>query len=315
MRAKRNIVINQINLDSGLGSISGSTTLVRFTFEEIKQAAKNFSRANMIGRGGYGDVYKGVLPDGSEVAFKRFNNCSVVGDATFTHEVEVIASIRLLYCYNFFGGSPEDIVCDLMENGRLHDHLFGVVEKKLSWPICQKILHLGPQVEPSIMHRDIKASNILLDERFEPKVADFGLAKFTPEGMTHWSTRLLSGKKALVAANEGQPALVTDWAWSVVRQGRALDGMPDLGPPEVMEKYVLVAVLCSHPQLYARPTIDQVVKILDTGILVPTIPERPIPLIVDIDDREICEQQWSGNLSTSAGCQLYKFENDRPLIL
>ncbi|KAK9292021.1 hypothetical protein L1049_019974 [Liquidambar formosana] len=79
---------------SGLETVSGSTTLVRFTFEEIKNATGNFSRENLIGKGGYGNVYKGILPDGSEVALKRFKNCSAAGDASFTHEVEVIASVR-----------------------------------------------------------------------------------------------------------------------------------------------------------------------------------------------------------------------------
>uniref|UniRef100_A0A5B6YSX1 non-specific serine/threonine protein kinase n=1 Tax=Davidia involucrata TaxID=16924 RepID=A0A5B6YSX1_DAVIN len=369
LRDKRKIGRSQTSLASGLDSISGSTNLVRFTFDEIKQATKNFSRENIIGRGGYGNVYKGVLPDGPEVALKRFKNCSASGDAIFAHEVEVIASVRHVNLVALRGyctattpseGHQRIIVCDLMKNGSLYDHLFGLSEseKKLSWPIRQKIalgtarglayLHYGAQ--PTIIHRDIKASNILLDERFEPKVADFGLAKFTPEGMTHLSTRvagtmgyvapeyalygqltersdvysfgvvfleLLSGKKALNMVSEGQPSLVTDWAWSLVREGRALDviedGMPDMGPPEVMEKYVLVAVLCSHPQLYARPSMDQVLKILDSDLPVPSIPERPIPLIADIDDIErSVSGSGSGNLSTSAGYRSYTFENDGP---
>ncbi|KAH7862799.1 hypothetical protein Vadar_009754 [Vaccinium darrowii] len=319
-------------------SINQSITLVRYTFDDIRQATKNFSRDNIVGRGGYGNVYKGVLQDGSEVALKRFKNCSISGDATFAHEVEVIASVRHVNLVALRGyctattpleGHQRIIVCDLMRNGSLHDHIFGMTAEKLSWPVRQKIalgtargldyLHYG--VQPGIIHRDIKASNILLDENFEPKVADFGLAKFTPEGMTHLSTKvagtmgyvapeyalygqltersdvysfgvvfleLLSGKKAIMAVNQGESLLVTEWAWDLVRKGRALDviedGMPDLGPPEVLEKYVLVAVLCSHPQLYARPTMDQVVKILDMDLPMPSIPERPIPLIANIND-------------------------------
>ncbi|GFQ02350.1 probable LRR receptor-like serine/threonine-protein kinase rkf3 [Phtheirospermum japonicum] len=356
---------NDTNASSGLDSLSASTTLIRFTFDEIKTATKNFSRINIIGKGGYGNVYKGSLPDGSELALKRFKNCSASGDASFTHEVEVIASVRHVNLVALRGyctattpleGHQRIIVCDLMKNGSVHDHLFGLVDNKLSWPTRQRIalgtarglayLHYGAQ--PAIIHRDIKASNILLDETFEPKLADFGLAKFTPEGMTHLSTRvagtmgyvapeyalygqltersdvysfgvvlleILSGKKALTAVNDGQPALVTDWAWSLVRKGRAMDvieeNMPDLGPLEVVEKYVLVAVLCSHPQLYARPTMDQVVKMLDMDVPVPSIPERPISLIANMDDIErSVSSSGSGSLSTPSGYQAYAYEQE-----
>ncbi|KAK4418219.1 putative LRR receptor-like serine/threonine-protein kinase RKF3 [Sesamum alatum] len=222
-RRKWNNMKTDTNVSSGLDSISASTTLIRFTFDEIKAATKNFSRENIIGKGGYGNVYKGVLPDGSEVALKRFKNCSAAGDASFTHEVEVIASVR-------------------------HVNL----------------------------------------------VALRGYCTATT------------------------PLEVTDWAWSFVRKGRAMDvveeGMPDLGPPEVVEKYVLVALLCSHPQLYARPTMDQVVKMLDMDVPVPSIPERPLSLIANIDDIErSVSSSGSGHLSTPAGYQPYTFEQqDHP---
>ncbi|KAJ4969178.1 hypothetical protein NE237_015879 [Protea cynaroides] len=366
-RRKRKMFVKVVetNTVSGLDSISGSTTLIKFTFEEIKQATRNFFRDNIIGTGGYGNVYKGILADGSEVALKRFKNCSAAGDANFTHEVEVIASVRHVnlvalrgYCTatTTYEGHQRIIVCDLMRNGSLHDHLFGSSHKKLSWPVRQKIalgtarglayLHYGAQ--PAIIHRDIKASNILLDEMFEPKVADFGLAKFTPEGMTHMSTRvagtlgyvapeyalygqltersdvysygvvlleLLSGKRALVSANGDQPTLVADWAWSLVRNGRALDviedGMPELGAKEMMEKYVLLAVLSSHPQLYARPTMDQILKILETDLPVPSIPERPVPLVAEISEIEkSASSSGSGQLSGSTGYQSFTEANN-----
>ncbi|XWS57599.1 hypothetical protein CRYUN_Cryun09bG0187500 [Craigia yunnanensis] len=203
-----------------------------------------------------------------------------------------------------------------MHNGSLYDHLFGSEKKKLSWPIRQKIAlgtarglaYLHHSLHPAIIHRDIKASNILLDESFEPKVADFGLAKIKSEGTTHLITRvagtlgyvapeyalhgnltekndvysfgvvlleLLSGKNAYVN-NEGKIFQLTDWVWELVEQGRALDvieqGMPEIGSPEVMEQYVLIAVLCSHPILHVRPTMDQIVKILETGFSAPSVP-------------------------------------------
>ncbi|KHN45388.1 Putative LRR receptor-like serine/threonine-protein kinase RKF3 [Glycine soja] len=342
-------------LDSGFDSLNQSTTLIRFTFDEIKKASRNFAGDNIIGKGGYGNVYKGVLFDGTRVALKRFKNCSVAGDASFTHEVEVIASVRHVnlvalrgYCTatTNLEGHQRIIVTDLMENGSLCDHLFGSAKKKLSWSIRQKIafgtarglayLHYGAQ--PSIIHRDIKSSNILLDHNFEAKVADFGLAKFNPEGMTHMSTRvagtkgyvapeyalygqltersdvfsfgvvlleLLSGKKALHVDNDGQPSALTDFAWSLVRNGKALDviedGMPELGPIEVLEKYVLVAVLCCHPQLYARPTMDQVVKMLETEEL-----EQPISSIagrIDVDEKSVSKVNMAIKEDVEGGTQ------------
>lgn len=345
-------------------SIGASTTLIKFTFDDIKEATKNFSRDSIIGRGGYGNVYKGVLPDGSEVALKRFKNCSAAGDASFAHEVEVIASVRHVNLLALRGyctattpleGHQRIIVCDLMRNGSLHDHLFGSGCARLSWPARQRIavgtarglayLHYGAQ--PAIIHRDIKASNILLDDSFEPKVADFGLARFAPEGMSHVSTmvagtlgyvapeyalygqlteksdvfsfgvvllELLSGKKAFVSLGEGKTFLVTDWAWSLVRNGRTLDvieeGMEELGPKEVLEKFALVAVLSTHPQLHARPSMDQIIKILETDTDVPSIPDRPISIMASREDIErSASSSGSGQLSSFAGYQMFASAN------
>ncbi|KAI8005305.1 putative LRR receptor-like serine/threonine-protein kinase RKF3 [Camellia lanceoleosa] len=129
----RTIVICVVMIGCGVCFVFG----LWYTFDEIREATKNFSRLNIIGRGGYGNVYKGVLSDGSEVALKRFKNCSVRGDAVFAHEVEVIASVRHVNLVALRGyctattpleGHHRIIVCDLMRNGSLHDHLFGFEE-------------------------------------------------------------------------------------------------------------------------------------------------------------------------------------------
>ncbi|KAI3975711.1 hypothetical protein MKX01_023137 [Papaver californicum] len=298
--------------------------------ESIGHTTRNFHRDNIVGKGGYGNVYKGMLPDGTEIALKRFKNCSASGDPSFTHEVEVIASVRHVnllalrgYCTATtpYEGHQRIIVCDLMRNGSLHDHLFGSVQKKLSWATRQKValgmarglayLHYGAQ--PSIIHRDIKAGNILLDEDFDAKVADFGLAKFwtlgyvAPEYALYGQLterndvyssgvlllELLSGKKALTSTTDNQTSLLTDWAWSQVRRGRTLnvieEGMPELGPPGIMEKYVLLG---------------------ETNFPVPGFPDRLISIVAEITGIERSASSsgsgGSGYLSSSTGYQ------DRP---
>lgn len=358
--------------ETEMGVDPRNTTVVKLSFEEIKRATKNFSRENIIGSGGYGNVYKGILEDGSEVALKRFKNCSVGGDETFLHEVEVIASVRHVnlvalrgYCTETMPseGHQRIIVCELIKNGSLFDHLFKRETTKLSWPIRRKIalgvarglayLHSG--VNPLIIHRDVKASNILIDENFEAKLADFGLAKFTPEGYSHLSTQvvgtlgyvapeyalygqlsersdvysfgvvlleLLSGKRAVIEAdNNVETLLLTDWAWSLVKQGRALDviedGMSELGLPDEMEKYVLVAVISSHPVSLARPAMDRVVKMLEEDFPAPASPDQPLPLLAELADlRELVSYSgWSPRcITSSVGQESFVCKSDHPML-
>ncbi|CAI9102353.1 OLC1v1000609C1 [Oldenlandia corymbosa var. corymbosa] len=326
---------NAEELASGFEMLTEGITLLRFSIEELRLATANFSRENLIGRGGYGNVFKGILKDGSEVALKRFKNCSVSGEEIFAHEVQVIASVRHVNLVALRGyctvttpleGHQRIIVCDYIRNGSLHDHLFSdmMTAEKLSWPIRRKIalgiarglayLHNG--VTPPIIHRDVKASNILLDEAFEPKLADFGLAKFTPDGFSHVSTRvagtlgyvcpeyalygrlseksdvysfgvvfleLLSGKKAVISFSNNQAELLTDLAWSLVKQGRAMDILDgnllsdQTEYSHEMEKHLVAAILSVHPLLNARPTMNHIVNMLESDQLGIVPPLSSIP--------------------------------------
>ncbi|KAK7827357.1 putative lrr receptor-like serine/threonine-protein kinase rkf3 [Quercus suber] len=200
--------------------INGNNSVIKFTLEEIKKATKNFSRENLIGCGGYENVYKGILPDGFEVALKRFKNFSAAGDESFEHEVEIIASVRHVNLVALRG-------------------------------YCTTAVHLEG-------HQRIIIFGVVLLE-------------------------LLSGKKAVISVDSDGASLLTDWAWLLVREGRVLDvideEMHKLCLTELIEKYVLVTVLSSHPLLYARPSMDQIVKILETNFPVPSIPDRLVTLL------------------------------------
>ncbi|XAR49301.1 Non-specific serine/threonine protein kinase [Bertholletia excelsa] len=282
----------------GLEFLGENPGLVKYTFEEMKEVTGNFSKTNLIGTGGYGNVYKGTLSNGCEVALKRFKNCSTFSDANFAHEIEG-------YCIatDTMGNHHRIIVCDLVHNGSLHDHLFGSKStNRLPWPIRRKIalgtarglayLHSGAQT--IIIHRDLKTSNILLDEKYEPKLVDFELVKFTPNEFSHLSIKvartldyvtlesdvysfgvvllqLLSGKKVVISIENGEDLLLVDWAWSLVREGQASgvieEDMVGMEKADVMERYVLVAVLSAHPLLHARSTMEQIVNMLGSAQL------------------------------------------------
>ncbi|KAH7435267.1 hypothetical protein KP509_06G056700 [Ceratopteris richardii] len=320
------------------GSVQPNVGAIWYSFDDVKNATNNFSAKNMIGEGGYSTVYKGVMQDGSQVAVKRIKNCTPEGDAEFKNEVEVIKCVRhrnlvaLRGCCvasNTTFGHLRLLIYDYMPNGSLEDYLFDGKKPVLSWPDRQRIvmdtvkgltyLHTG--VQPPIIHRDIKTSNILLDEHLGAHVADFGLAKVTAEGMSHMTTRVagtqgylapeyaLYGQLTeksdvysfgvlLLVLMSGRPALdihdahplVTDWAWVRVKQKNALEVVDEQirgsGSPAVMERFVLVGILCAHLLVAFRPTMSQALKMLEGDLEIPSIPDRPLPLTQDSIDTQ-----------------------------
>ncbi|WZZ19233.1 hypothetical protein YC2023_112322 [Brassica napus] len=182
-----------------------NTGSIWFKIENLEKATNSFSQKNFIGRGGFGFVYKGVLPDGSVIAVKKVIESEFQGDAEFRNEVEIISNLKHRNLVPLRGcsmvddesGSQRYLVYDYMSNGNLDDHLFST-KTLLTWPqrksiildVAKGLAYLHYGVKPAIYHRDIKGTNILLDVEMRARVADFGLAKQSREGESHLTTRV-----------------------------------------------------------------------------------------------------------------------------
>ncbi|XVE70419.1 hypothetical protein DITRI_Ditri10aG0071300 [Diplodiscus trichospermus] len=174
-----------------------------FTYEELARATDGFSNANLLGQGGFGYVHRGVLPNGKEVAVKQLKAGSGQGEREFQAEVEIISRVHHKHLVSLVGycisGTTRMLVYEFVPNNTLEFHLHGKGRPTMYWPTRMKIAlgsakglaYLHEDCHPKIIHRDIKAANILLDFKFEAKVADFGLAKFSSDVNTHVSTRVM----------------------------------------------------------------------------------------------------------------------------
>ncbi|XP_065880143.1 proline-rich receptor-like protein kinase PERK9 [Euphorbia lathyris] len=173
-----------------------------FSFEELLKATNEFSSQNLLGEGGFGSVYKGCLPDGREVAVKQLKVGGGQGEREFKAEVEIISRIHHRHLVSLVGYCISDsrrlLVYDYVPNNTLHFHLHGegrlldwTSRVKVAAGAARGIAYLHEDCHPRIIHRDIKSSNILLDNNFEAKVADFGLAKLALDANTHVTTRVM----------------------------------------------------------------------------------------------------------------------------
>ncbi|XP_022965625.1 proline-rich receptor-like protein kinase PERK1 [Cucurbita maxima] len=174
-----------------------------FTYEELSMATDGFSDANLLGQGGFGYVHRGVLPNGKEVAVKQLKVGSGQGEREFQAEVDIISRVHHKHLVSLVGycitGSQRLLVYEFVPNNTLEFHLHGKGRPTMDWQTRLRIAlgsakglaYLHEDCHPKIIHRDIKAANILLDFKFEAMVADFGLAKFTSDVNTHVSTRVM----------------------------------------------------------------------------------------------------------------------------
>ncbi|PWA27941.1 protein kinase superfamily protein [Artemisia annua] len=190
-----------------------------FTLRDLELATNRFTKENVLGEGGYGVVYRGTLVNGNPVAVKKLLNNVGQAEKEFRVEVEAIGHVRhknlvrlLGYCIE---GTHRMLVYEYVNNGNLEQWLHGAMRQHgyLTWEARMKVLlgtakalaYLHEAIEPKVVHRDIKSSNILIDDDFNAKVSDFGLAKLLGAGKSHITTRVMGtfGYVAPEYANTG----------------------------------------------------------------------------------------------------------------
>ncbi|GMP48856.1 hypothetical protein CsSME_00016059 [Camellia sinensis var. sinensis] len=288
-----------------------------FTYGEMALATNNFHASTQVGQGGYGNVYKGILADGTVVAIKRAQEGSLQGEKEFLTEIKLLSRLHHRNLVSLIGYCDEEgeqmLVYEFMPNGTLRDQLSGKLKAPMSFAMRLKIalaaakgiLYLHMEANPPIFHRDIKASNILLDSKFTAKVADFGLSRLAPipdiEGTIpahvstvvkgtpgyldpeYFLTHQLTDKSDVYSLGVVFLELLTGMhpishGKNIVREVNiacrsgiifsVIDERMGSYPSECVEKFVSLALKCSREETSARPSMAEVVRELESiGLL------------------------------------------------
>ncbi|KAK2422676.1 putative leucine-rich repeat receptor serine/threonine-protein kinase [Trifolium repens] len=291
-----------------------------FTLRQIKETTNNFDISNKIGEGGFGPVYKGCLPNGTLIAVKQLSSKSKQGNREFLNEIGMISALQHPYLVKLYGCCVEGdqllLIYEYLENNSLARALFGPEEhqirldwstrKKICVGIARGLAYLHEESRMKVVHRDIKATNVLLNTDLDPKISDFGLAKLDEEDNTHISTRIagtygymapeyamhgyltdkadvysfgivaleiVSGKSNTLYRTKEEAFYLLDWAHSLREKGDLMELVDrrlgsDLNKKEALVM-INVALLCTNVTSNLRPSMSSVVSMLEGTTMVP----------------------------------------------
>uniref|UniRef100_A0A5B6ZVE4 Putative clade XVI lectin receptor kinase n=1 Tax=Davidia involucrata TaxID=16924 RepID=A0A5B6ZVE4_DAVIN len=322
LRRKRLARFNP-NILGALKSLPGTPR--EFEFKDLKKATNNFDdKNNKLGQGGFGVVYRGWLPNENlEVAVKWFSRENIKGQDDFLSELTIINRLRHKHLVRLLGWCHKNgkllLVYEYMPKGSLDQHLFGGPDTQpLSWNLRYKIIsgvasalhYLHNEYDQTVVHRDLKASNIMLDADFNARLGDFGLARALDNEKTSYAEAegVLLGTVGYIApecfhtskATQQSDVyafgavlmelvcglrpgtkiagfhLLVDWVWYLYREGRLLDAVDErLGDDyveEEAERILLLGLACSHPIAGERPKTQAIVQIISASVPPPYVP-------------------------------------------
>ncbi|XP_022717013.1 G-type lectin S-receptor-like serine/threonine-protein kinase At4g27290 [Durio zibethinus] len=324
-KQKKGPLIHTSDSISDYQSHNEDIELPLFDLTAITSATDNFSMKNILGEGGFGYVYKGVLKDGQEIAVKRLSKSSKQGLNEFTNEVKHIAKLQHRNLVKLLGcciqADEKMLVYEYMPNKSLDFFIFDQTQRmSLDWPmrnhiingIARGLLYLHQDSRQRIIHRDLKAGNILLDNEMNPKISDFGLARSFGEKETTANTKKVVGTYGYMSpeyAIDGLYSIKSDvfsfgvlvleivsgkrnrgfyhpdhhhnllgHAWRLFCDGNSLELVADpikdtCNHFEVLRS-IHVGLLCVQRSLEDRPNMSNVVLMLSSEVLLPQ-PKQP----------------------------------------
>ncbi|XP_051149392.1 probable LRR receptor-like serine/threonine-protein kinase At1g56140 [Andrographis paniculata] len=296
-----------------------------FSYAELKAATNDFDPSNKLGEGGFGPVYKGTLEDGRQVAVKQLSMSSHQGKSQFVAEIATISAVQHRNLVKLYGccieGDKRLLVYEYLKNKSLDKLLFGTGSRDLNldwavrYNICvgvaRGLAYLHEESRLRIVHRDVKASNILLDSDLSPKISDFGLAKLYEAEKSHISTRvagtigylapeyamfghltekvdtfsfgvmaleIISGRLSSDPSLEDETMYLLEWAWSLHERNEEIvlvDSSLDEYNPDEVVRLIGVALLCTQASPLLRPAMSRVVAMLAGDMDVAPVTTRP----------------------------------------